>query len=469
MTELEPPVGPVRLRLTRGLTDQMLVDLRRPHPFAFERIGFLSVVTGKADGGDLLVLGSEYRPVADEHYLRDATVGARIGAQAIREALRQVLQTGRGLLHVHLHDFPGPAGFSPQDLMDQPRLVESFVHGNPAVSHGMLVLSPTSAAAWIWMPGRERPVVPSQISIVGFPMAVVYPPSPLSGELDGPHPSREEDSVDRRFARQSFLGPDAQSLIDRVRIGIAGLGGGGSHVAQQLAHIGFRHPRGFDADGVEDTNLNRLIGAHAADVALNTPKAEIARRLYLGLLPDAEPVFLDKRWQDQPELLRGCDVVVGCLDSFAGRHELEVACRRYGMPYIDIGMDVHEVEGEPPRIAGQVILSLPGGPCMWCLGFLDQEKLGREAQRYGAAGGRPQVVWPNGVLASTAVGLAVELMTGWTRRSKQVIYLTYDGNTGELQPHPRLDFPRPGACPHHGLVPSGDPVFQPVRQRRTSF
>jgi hypothetical protein len=127
-------------------------------------------------------------------------------------------------------------------------------------------------------------------------------------------------------------------------------------------------------------------------------------------------------------------------------------------------MDVHEVPGTPPRMAGQLILSLPGRPCMWCLGFLDQEKLGREAQRYGAAGGRPQVVWPNGVLASTAVGIAVELITGWSRRESQVTYLMYDGNTGELRPHPRLRFRRPVTCPHHGPVPSGDPIFRPVHR-----
>jgi hypothetical protein len=91
------------------------------------------------------------------------------------------------------------------------------------------------------------------------------------------------------------------------------------------------------------------------------------------------------------------------VDTFAARHELEVACRQYGMLYIDVGMDVHEVDGESPRMAGQIILSMPGGPCMWCLQCLNHEKLGREAQRYGDTGGRPQVVWPNGGLASTAV------------------------------------------------------------------
>lgn len=35
-------------------------------------------------------------------------------------------------------------------------------------------------------------------------------------------------------------------------------------------------------------------------------------------------------------------------------------------------------------------------------------RLELEAQTYHAAGARPQVVWPNGVLASTAVGLVIQ-------------------------------------------------------------
>ena len=44
-------------------------------------------------------------------------------------------------------------------------------------------------------------------------------------------------------------------------------------------------------------------------------------------------------------------------------------------------------------LAGQVILSMPGEACMWCMGFLDDEKMAFEDQRYGDAGDNPQVVW----------------------------------------------------------------------------
>ena len=75
-------------------------------------------------------------------------------------------------------------------------------------------------------------------------------------------------------------------------------------------------------------------------------------------------------------------------------------------------MDVHQTDSGY-AVQGQVILSMPGDLCLRCFNFLRQSLLDREAQEYGNAGGRPQVIWPNGVLASTAVGLFTELMLPW--------------------------------------------------------
>jgi hypothetical protein len=247
-----------------------------------------------------------------------------------------------------------------------------------------------------------------------------------------------------------------------VRAAIVGLGGGGSHIVQQLAHIGWERYRLFDSDVVEKSNLNRLVNGTRQDSLLGTPKVEVAERTIARLTDTAEILAHRGRWQDRPELLRGCDIVFGCVDSFAERRELEVACRRYLIPYIDIGMDVHQVGEEAPRMAGQVILSMPEGPCMFCLGFLNEERLAREAEEYGTAGPRPQVVWPNGILASSAVGIAVDLVTGWTRRKNQVFYLSYDGNTGLLTPHVRLRCLPGGPCPHYSPVGVGDPIFRPI-------
>jgi hypothetical protein len=168
------------------------------------------------------------------------------------------------------------------------------------------------------------------------------------------------------------------------------------------------------------------------------------------------------KWQDNPEPLLGCDIIFGCVDGFSQRRELESCARRYLIPLIDIGMDVHCIGGEPPRMGGQAILSMPGGPCMFCLGFLNEQVLAQEGERYGDAGERPQVVWPNGVLASSAVGIAVDLLTDWTRSLRDVVYLEYDGNKGTLKPHVRLEYLEERSCAHYPSDQVGDPVLLSV-------
>ncbi len=437
----------VRLRIPRHLLERVRADLARHHRVASERVGFLACRLGAASDDELLVLARDYLPVADAHYLEDKRVGARIGSDAIRAAMQHVLDTEDSLLHVHEHGGLGIPRLSPTDASELPRLVQSLRVVGPGAAHGILLLSNEQATAWVWLPGALEPVVPAAITAVGYPIQLIQPELPAL------------DEVAERFSRQSFLGRGGQTAIARARLGVVGLGGGGSHVAQQLAHLGAQHLRLFDGDVVEDSNLNRLVGATAADAGAEAPKVEVMRRVVTGVTPDADVRVHQGRWQDHPELLRGCDILLGCLDSFAERRELEIACRRYLIPYIDIGMDVHKVGDAPPRMGGQVILSMPGQPCMFCLGFLNDQRLAQEASQYGAAGSRPQVVWANGVLASSAVGVAIDLLTGWSGNRNRLAYLSYDGNAGTVEPHVRLRYPSwPATCPHHSGADVGDPA-----------
>jgi len=265
----------------------------------------------------------------------------------------------------------------------------------------------------------------------------------------------------QRHARQGFLGPRAQEAFKRTVVGVVGLGGGGCHIVQQLAHIGFDSFILADPDTVEESNLNRMVGATAADAKKSLRKIQVAERVIRGLNPAANIQAFSERWQTVADSFKFCDVIVGCVDGFAERHQLESHARRYLIPYIDIGMDVLTVDGRPPSMFGQVILSVPGKPCMWCLGFLTEEKLTREAKRYGEAGDNPQVVWPNGVLASTAVGILVDLFTHWTRNEVPIPYFTLDGNKGTLIQHVRAEF-APAVCTHYPLTQTGEPLMRPA-------
>lgn len=231
--------------------------------------------------------------------------------------------------------------------------------------------------------------------------------------------------------RQSFLGINSDQVLRDAVIGVAGLGGGGSHVVQQLAHLGVGHFVVLDHDAIDDTNLNRLIGGRHDDLPQGsrpgTNKAEIARRMIVGINPSAKIYAHSAFWQVEADRLKVCDLIVGGLDSVRAKAELEAFSRRFLIPYLDMGMDVHALDAGY-LIAGQVALSMPGCPCLRCMGIIRQEALDDEGRNYGAAGGKPQVVWPNGVLASTAVGLAVQILSPWLPNPISSTYLEYDGN-----------------------------------------
>ncbi|ATN37751.1 hypothetical protein ACO34A_28735 (plasmid) [Rhizobium sp. ACO-34A] len=130
------------------------------------------------------------------------------------------------------------------------------------------------------------------------------------------------------------------------------------------------------------------------------------------------------------------------------------------IPYIDMGMDVHRL-GDSAKflVAGQVVLSSPGTPCLRCFGIVTDNALTDEAAQYGDAGGKPQVVWPNGILASTAVGLLVQLFTPWHGKPVRSAYFAFDASEGTLVASDRLRRRAGMACHHFPAEAVGDPMF----------
>ena len=96
---------------------------------------------------------------------------------------------------------------------------------------------------------------------------------------------------------------------------------------------------------------------------------------------------------------------------------------------------------------------------MRCMGFITAEKLATEAAKYGNVGGRRQFIWPNGLLASSAIGIFTDLVTGWSGQKNRLVYMAYDGNTGLLNNHIRLNF-MDDVCTHYSLLDLGQPVFK---------
>jgi hypothetical protein len=451
------------VKIPRNLFEQAKADLVRLHPFASERVGFFSTRCSKTKG-TTLVHCIAYSPVDDAHYLDDETVGARIGPDAITQAMARSLNLSVGQLHVHYHGGRGLPYPSQTDSRELPLLPGSFRNANSAESHGWMILGENDAFASLLLPESANAVSGLPVSIVGFPTVVNQRGhTPNLGNLFPrliarlKNRRRKED----RYSRQSFLGGNSEAIIAQTVVGVVGLGGGGSHIVQQLAHLGFKNFVLCDDDVISISNLNRLIGGTRVDVRAKRLKTVIAERAIRRLHKNAGIICPGVKWEESVEDLIGCDLIVGCVDKFSTRRDMEAFCRRHIIPYLDVGMDVHELANGQFEIDGQVILSMPGKPCMHCMGFLNENALALEAAKYDAAGAQPQVVWSNGLLCSAAVGVVVDLLTDWSRTLREPVYLAFKGSSLSLSTDNRMTALRGVTCRHYPLSKAGDAVFKP--------
>ena len=157
----------ITLRINNTLFSEMVDDLRRPHEYAYERVGFMFCRQSSLRSGNLL-LAYAYKPIRDDQYLEDSTVGARFDGSCIREAMQTALTEGCSVFHVHLHEHKGLPRFSGIDTREMQQIMPCFVNLRPDRLHGALVLSLDSAFARAW--GADLPSqgqTPDRLSVVG--------------------------------------------------------------------------------------------------------------------------------------------------------------------------------------------------------------------------------------------------------------------------------------------------------------
>ena len=123
--------------------------------------------------------------------------------------------------------------------------------------------------------------------------------------------------------------------LAQVRVGIAGLGGLGSHIAVFLARAGVQHLHLVDFDRVDESNLNRqIVALHST---LGQDKVDVMRARILDINPQAQVTvhktfFLPENADDFD--FSAYDYVVDCVDTVAAKVELAVRCSDAGTPLI---------------------------------------------------------------------------------------------------------------------------------------
>ena len=395
-------------------------------------------------------------PIPDDAYF-DTGGGSAWSPLVTGQALSQGMQTRAGLLLIHSHPGSETPRLSLTDRESFDLLLPRCIDLLPSWPHGSVVLGDDRAVGGrIWLPGDHPDWVRDVTKVTWLGSPLIQRPTPL--DLRSPSP--------RIFSRQVLLiGREGQNLVRRTTVGIIGLGGGGSHIVQQAAHMGFGRLVLIDPDRVEQTNLSRLIGAGPADVGrLKTDvMSDLVRRINPGVavVPCAERLPTSA----SIELAKTCTFLVSAVDSYTARNEVLKVAWRHLLPMIDIGFGATVRDGGASRLvesaAGHVHTYIPGGPCVWCSDLVSEEKLEEEragqAVPYVEGVAAPQVVHFNGLLASQAMVEAMQLVTGFLPVADRTGFLVYRAITGELvrsAPERRQGCPTCG-----GELGAGDTVW----------
>lgn len=332
---------------------------------------------------------------------------------------RKAKENGWSLVYCHTHPHQrGQARFSPIDDQAEIALGEYARGRSPRVPHCALLFAADMLAA--------RPLGSEEmIHVVQVGPAISD--NAALGSADG------AEVFDRQMRA---FGRDGQRRIESTRIAIVGLGGTGSVMAQQLAHLGARDFVLIDRDTIEETNLNRTVGSMKGDVG--RPKAQVAQRMIEAIRSNArvQAIVGDVVDCDSSRSLIDADFIFSCTDSHASRHLINQVVHQYAIPAIDMGVAIHAVPGEAVHFAGHVKALAPGLACLWCLNTLDSHQVRRElmspehraADPYFTEGQgviQPAVITLNSTVASLAGTMFLSMVTGLDAPAR---YLIYDGN-----------------------------------------
>ena len=384
-----------------------------------------------APAGWRLLVHSIIVPAPEDYDARSQTfvrpnAGFRLRVE--KEARRE----GLALVYCHYHPLDqGIPSFSPNDDEIERLLLPYSRERVGALPHVSLVIGAEGIRA-----RKLGGTVPVEVFEAGARVIRHFP--------------SEITKVSGTFDRQvRAFGEEGQRAIQALRLAIVGLGGTGSVVTQQLAHLGVRRYLLIDPDTLDKTSLNRVVGALKSDIG--RAKVVIARRMIRRLVPKAEVVARkgDILEMEVSKLLTGVDFIFCCTDFHGSRHVINQLAYQYFIPCIDMGVAIDITDGKVTSFGGRVHMMAPGLACLVCNdGTLSPQEvrwdLSNERQRAadpyfsGRVGiKQPAVISLNSAAASQAVTMFIAAVAGISGRARSNVLRGMQGDMRALENTPR--------------------------------
>lgn len=410
----------------------------------------MSAKAGEGDGIRLLV--RENFIVPSESYQAQADLRAVIDPSFIMPILKRARKEGFSLVLTHTHPFADEAEFSIVDDEGERILMPTLFSRTNGAPQGALLLTSNDCNARIWNAPDSPPTHACPVIEVGSDVRLHNQGSGSAVKI----PNRFDRSV-RAF------GTEGQTTLAGLCVGIIGLGGLGSIVAEQLAHLGVKKFILLDPDRIEETNLNRVVGATRSN--LDRLKVDVAADLIQRINPESEPngIAGNVILSGDARKLLSCDFLFCCTDSHGSRAVINQLAYQYVIPTVDLGVRVQARAGKVQSVTGRIQMLAPGLPCLVCHNLLDPEEVrrdllseeARERDPYivGAVEPQPAVISLNGTVASLGVTMMLSAVVGLPLPVRHQLVLFNRGVVRGVASEP---LPNCVICSLNGVLARGD-------------
>lgn len=355
-----------------------------------------------------------------------------ITAQFVAEVSDYCAKENLCYLAVHCHRGRDSVYFSTDDMNSHERgypALLDITHGSPV---GALVFAENAVAGDIWT--QEGRFALAHATIIGNKIYKIYP-----------EPKAKPRSADPMYDRNTRLfGDVGQEILAELKVGIIGLGGGGSLLNEWLAHLGVGHIVAIDFDKIDPTNLSRVIGSTQWDAKnfftkrksavlkrigkyFSTYKVKIAERVAKRASPHIkfEAVVEDILDESTAKRLCDADFIFLATDNTQTRLVFNALVHQYLIPGVQIGIKIPK-DIQTKKI-GEIVANtrpvfpFPNGGCLECHDLISPTKLQEESlsqeelrvQRYvdDDTIHEPSVITLNALSAAQAVNDFMMLFT----------------------------------------------------------
>ena len=385
-------------------------------PSEEERCAVLVASESRRSDGQLRLLVRSITYPKPEEYSAHGVDHAELTPAFVAHIAKTALLARLSLIFVHTHPGAHVPAFSVIDTLGERALANFLSVRGLKGSHAALVMSLGGLRARLLGTDDEVRVVS-----IGAKRVVNFDP-----ELQEADYSPVFDRQVRAFGRVG------QQRLGRLQIAIVGLGGTGSIAAQQLIHLGIQRFLLIDPDLIEETNLNRIVGATRSDVG-HAKVVSAARYLHAFDPQVSIESLVDNVVRDSvARRLADADVILCCTDSHGSRAVVQQVAYQYMIPCIDMGSTITQQDDAITGIFGRIQLLAPGLPCLWCSELLDAADVRRDMMSESErrldpyiVGGRepaPSVISLNGTVVSVAMSMLLGIVAGAPIDATQVIY-----------------------------------------------